>query len=271
MKILLTGANGFVGARIMAAMPVTAAPSLRDFTQDDVKRMIDDARPDVIIHTAAMSDIGACAAAPEASYHANVRIPEYIARAAGGAKIVMFSSDQVYSGCRGEGPYREEETAPANLYAREKLEMEQRVLDIDPNAVMLRATWMYDMPLYGHANRGNFIVNMLRAALTRQGMRCSRTEYRGITYVREVAALMKRAIALPGGAYNYGSENTLTMLETARVLADALKADVTLEPFDGGHNLWMDTSKLRAQGAAFSSTADGLMACLRDYGLIAGA
>ena len=41
MKILLTGANGFVGARIMAAMPVTAAPSLRDFTQDDVKRLFE--------------------------------------------------------------------------------------------------------------------------------------------------------------------------------------------------------------------------------------
>ena len=44
-----------------------------------------------------------------------------------------------------------------------------------------------------------------------------------MTYVREVAAHMARAVALPGGVYNYGSENDLTMLETARWLKEELK------------------------------------------------
>ena len=143
MKILLTGANGFVGARIRAAAPVICAPSLRGAEKEDIDRLIDTVQPDAILHTAAISDIGACAKDPEGSYHANVLIPEYLAKAANGAKLVLFSSDQVYSGAKGDKPFTEDDVATANLYAEEKLEMENRVLAIDPNAVMLRAAWMY--------------------------------------------------------------------------------------------------------------------------------
>lgn len=100
MKILLTGANGFVGARIRAAAPVICAPSLRGAEKEDIDRLIDTVQPDAILHTAAISDIGACAKDPEGSYHANVLVPEYLAKAANGAKLVLFSSDQVYSGQR---------------------------------------------------------------------------------------------------------------------------------------------------------------------------
>ena len=104
MKILLTGANGFVGARIRAAAPVICAPSLRGAEKEDIDRLIDTVQPDAILHTAAISDIGACAKDPEGSYHANVLVPEYLAKAANGAKLVLFSSDQVYSGAKGDKP-----------------------------------------------------------------------------------------------------------------------------------------------------------------------
>ena len=64
-------------------------------------------------------------------------------KAAKQAKLICFSSDQVYSAAKEPGPYTEDMVAPGNLYARHKLEMEQRVLDMDPDAVMLRSEWMY--------------------------------------------------------------------------------------------------------------------------------
>ena len=164
MKILLTGANGFVGKRIQARLPVIAAPSLRTATKDDVRLMIDTVQPDIIIHTAAISDIGACERDTDASWHANVLVPEYIAQSAGKAKQIYFSSDQVYGGVEHRGPYREDDTAPANTYARHKLAMEEAVLAAAPDAVLLRATWMYDMPMYGADNRGNFLMGLLMAA-----------------------------------------------------------------------------------------------------------
>jgi len=261
MKILVTGPRGFVGARIVQALDAVPAPSLRDATWDDIRRLVDTVQPDAIIHTAAISDIGACEADPEASYRANVELPLMIART--GVKSVLLSTDQVYSGCAGEGPYAEDEVGAANLYAEHKLEMEKRVLDANPDAVLLRATWMYDMPLYGVPNRFNFLVGMLR----QRELAFSGTARRAVTYVREVAAHMEEAVALPGGVYNYGSECGLTMLEIARWLKEELKLEVALSDAGPQHNLWMDCGRLKRHGIAFNDTLGGLRQCIRDYGL----
>ncbi len=267
MNVLLTGAQGFVGARIREHMQVTCAPSLRNASLDDVKKLMDEVQPDAVIHTAAMSDIPSCEKDPEGSYHANVLLPLYLAKAAPFIKHVMFSSDQVYAGCEEKGPYREETVCPANRYGRQKLEMEERVLEIAPDAVMLRATWMYDLPVFGVPNRGNLIMNMLLSAARGETLSFSDTQYRGITYVREVAELTEKALALPGGAYNFGSGNDRSMYDTACFLADALKLKVGIERGEHRHNLWMNGEKLKAQGIEFSSTSDGLLRCIRDYGL----
>ncbi|MDO5132145.1 MAG: sugar nucleotide-binding protein [Eubacteriales bacterium] len=262
MRVLVTGPRGFVGARIMEELTdAIPAPSLRTAGEDFVMRMVDETEPDLIIHTAAISDISTCEKNPEGSYHANVEVPVWLAKS--GVKCVMFSTDQVYSGCSGDGPYREEETDPSNLYSRHKLEMEQRTLDINPDTVHLRATWMYDMPKYGVPNRGNFLVNMLRET----DISFSTTQHRAVTYVREVAALITKAALLPGGAYNYGSENDLTMYQTAEWLKNALSLRVNIHDAGFRHHLWMDCSKIKSHGIHFCNTIDGLKQCISDYSL----
>lgn len=266
-RILLTGARGFLGSRIKAHMPVMEAPSLRDASAEDVARLVDQMEPEIIIHTAAISDIGVCEKHPDASCRANVMLPVWLASAAPQCKLVMLSTDQVYSASPEEGPYTEAQVCPGNTYARHKLEMENRVLDIAPDAVMLRATWMYDMPLYGAENRGNFLMNILRAAAREEAVVFSSQQQRGITYVREVAAHMAAACALPGGAYNFGSENPLSAYDTARFLMNALQLKAPLHDAPPRHHLWMDCAKLRSQGIEFADTAQGLLQCIADYGI----
>ena len=268
MRVLLTGSRGFVGARIREALPVVEAPSLRNADRAAIRRLLAESRPDVIVHTAAISDIGACDAQPEASQYANVMIPVMLAEEATGAKLIFFSSDQVYGGCAESGPYAEDTVTPANLYAREKLEMERRVLDISPDAVLLRATWMYDAPLYGVPNRHNLLSLLLRAAIRREPMTFSRSEYRGITYVREVAEHIPRLVDVPGGAYNYGSENPLSMFDTISEMVHRWGLPVEIQgDAQPHHNLWMNCEKLRRHGIHFSDTVQGFERCLSDYDL----
>lgn len=262
MKILVTGPRGFVGARIMDEFPdAVPAPSLRGADRDAIRRLVDETEPDVILHTAAMSDIRTCENDPEGSWRANVEIPVWLAEC--GVKTVIYSTDQVYSACEEEGPYAEEQTCAGNLYARHKLEMEQRTLDINPDTVLLRATWMYDMPRYGSPNRSNFLMILLRG----KEVVFSGTQHRAVTYVREVASWMHEAIRLPGGIYNYGSENTLTALETAQWLQERLDLPVTIRDAGPAHALWMDCSKARKHGICFRNTVDGLEQCIKDYSL----
>lgn len=260
--ILITGAAGFVGRRLMETVPgAVAAPSLRNASQEDVKRIMEESGAEAIVHTAAISDIGACQADPEASYRANVQIPLWLASAAGNRKLVCFSSDQVYSGSKEAGPYSEEMTAPGNVYACHKLEMEQRVLEILPEAVMLRAEWMYDM----RAPKPNYLLNVLRAEGT---VAFSSRQYRGVTYLGEVAEAMDRVLALPGGAYNFGSETTLSMQELTKRLAALLGKPLAVEDAPPRHNLWMDCGKAARYGVVFSDVLTGLTKCLQEYGLL---
>lgn len=268
-RVMVTGARGFVGQRMMEAIPgAMAAPSLRDADRDRIERMLDRFQPDVIVHTAAISDIRTCEENPEASYRANVLLPVLLAETARQAKLIVYSSDQVYTGCKGDGPYTETDAcAPVNLYGRHKLEMEARVLDRDPDAVLLRAEWMFDMVAYGGVRRGNYLLNTLRAAIAGQPLPYSDGQYRGLTYVREVAENTPRLFTVPGGVYNFGSENPLSMYETTRALLQMLGADIgLLRKSPGRGNLWMDCGKLTALGISFLPTAEALRRCLSDYG-----
>ena len=262
--ILVTGAAGFVGQKILQLCEgAVACPSLRNASEEEVRRIVADSGADTIIHTAAISDIGACAANPEASYHANVQLPVYLAKAAKGAKLICFSSDQVYSGMEEDGPYTEDAVKPGNLYAQQKLEMEQRVLDIVPEAVMLRAEWMYDYYL----KKPNYLMNLLRAT---ELVSFSSQQYRGITYVKEVAENMAKVMQLPGGAYNFGSETDKSMYEITKEFLALLGKNIALEDASPRHNLWMNCQKAKRFGVTFSCVEDGLKRCAEDYQLLAG-
>lgn len=260
--VLVTGVSGFVGGAIMRdCQGVIPCPSLKNATQDEVFRIVEESGAHAVVHTAAISDIGACARDPEGSYRANVLLPVYLAKACRGRKLICFSSDQVYSGFGAEGPYTEDTVNPGNLYAEHKLEMENRVLDIDPDAVMLRAEWMYDHYL----KKSNYFMNMINA---RGKVFASSQQYRGVTYVREVCENMERVLSLPGGAYNFGSETDKSMYEITKAYLIALGKDVEVEDGPSCQNLWMNCQKARNFGVDFSKVEDGLLRCARDYNLI---
>ena len=99
-------------------------------------------------------------------------------------------------------------------------------------------------------------------------MRYSSRQYRGITYVKEVAENMDKVVGLPGGAYNFGSETTKSMYEITKEFLAAIGKNIAVEDTHSGQNLWINCEKARKLGVVFSSVEDGLKSCARDYGLL---
>ena len=114
-RVLVTGAGGFVGARILdmwrGQFALCAFPSdtLRTADENAVLRFILKEHPDVIVHTAALSNTQYCQQEPEDSFRANVLLPEWVAKGAEevGAKLLSCSSDQVYAGVTQRGALAE--------------------------------------------------------------------------------------------------------------------------------------------------------------------
>ena len=108
-RIFVTGAGGFVGARACQYLQQTGwdvhtlpGGMAAHCTETELQEKLAAIHPEVILHTAAISDTGYAEQYPEEAYRANVELPVWIAHSADkmGAKLLCFSSDQVYAVCR---------------------------------------------------------------------------------------------------------------------------------------------------------------------------
>ena len=280
MKLLITGGSGFLGRRAAAfckslgLQVLTPSHGELEITdREAVQRWFRENRPDVVIHTAAVSDTGLCQQKPEWSEKINVDGCVHLAECCreSGSRLVICSSDQVYSGSALPGPHKEDEAVtPNNVYGKQKLLAEQKCLEILPETVCLRLSWMY-AKVSEPGERGNFLTT-LRGSLEDETKALTWPIYdrRGITDVDAVVKNLPAAWNLPGGVYNFGAENRKNTYETVRSVLKQKKLDAALsrlvpnrEAFAAGpRDLSMDLAKLRSFGIAFPTTEQCLLEAL---------
>lgn len=279
-KILITGCSGFLGSRLACYykdMHELLLPSHSDLNvcrEDMVMSYLDKHHPDIVVHCAALSNTWFCEQHPEESYRVNVQSTATLAKACKriGAKLIFMSSDQVYNGTHVLGPLREgQEQKPSNVYGRHKQEAEQRTLINNQDAVGLRLTWMYDLPESKMKLNTNILVNLKKAYDEGTTIRAATHEYRGVTYVWEVVKNLGKTFSLPGGIYNFGSENSLNTYELFVKAANLMGLKEPCKwiiPDDERfseqpRNLIMDCSSIERYGIYFDDSLVGIEQALQ--------
>ena len=280
MKILITGAAGFVGCRAtrflgLSHQVIPLNSKQLDVTDEEmIHTLFMDHAPKAVIHMAALSDTAYCEAHPDDCEAVNYIGTLNVARAAAavGAKLIYASSDQVYNGCTETGLLGEDvPLAPKGVYAALKYRTECEVQELLPTAVALRLSWMYDVPNSPLRQNHGLLLRLLEAARSGVPFAASVNECRGITNVWQVVRRIEAAIALPGGIYNFGSPNRCsthdTVLEAARfmVAAGHLEAG-NASPVNAveapQRNLAMNLHRIEQFGLTFPDTISGLKAAL---------
>lgn len=273
-KLLITGASGFLGGRAVRFFNEKYdiyAPSHSELDITDEKSvftLFDSIKPDFVIHSAAISDVGMCEKEPEVSWKINVDGSRNIAAASAylRSKCLLCSSDQVYFGSSIKEAHKEDETVhPANIYGQEKKRAEEECLEANPSCIILRLSWMYDTAALHGKEHSDFFRTLISRLRSSDALSYPIYDIRGITDVNEVIRNFDKSWELDGGIYNFGSPNDKNTYETVYAMfsnlgLDTGKLEKNEEAFAANpRNISMCPKKLNDNGIVFSSTLEALI------------
>ena len=226
MKILIFGGTGLLGHDLVRALG--AGNQIRPLASTDcdiaeldaVRARVKAEKPDVVINSAAITDVDKCEEAPDLAYRINAVGPKNIAIACRdtNTKIVHVSTDYVFDGAKGE-PYTEfDRAAPVSVYGRSKLAGEQFVQTIAGNFMIIRTAWVFG------EKRQSFVDYVVNGIKNNTEVTVVKDMVSSPTYAADLAGCMKRLIALDqNGIFHVANKGFCSRVQMAEEIMKILK------------------------------------------------
>ena len=234
MRILLAGHRGQLGRTLVPLLEhdhVVLGVDLPDHDITDRDAMLDltaSFRPDLVLNSAAMTNVDGCARDPELAYRVNGMGTQNLALAAAsaGAEFMQISTNEVFDGTA-TTPYHEwAQRHPINAYGRSKLAGEWYAEHLSTRFYIVRTAWLYAV------EGRNFPHRIIELADERGALKVVTDEVGSPTYVSDLAeALVGLITAHAYGIYHLVNEGGASRHEFARALLEASgRADIPVEP-----------------------------------------
>ncbi len=246
MKVLITGANGFLGHYLVPALLnsgyevlATGKGACRlqvpdadgfdyaemDFTNfPSAREILFNYAPDIIVHAGAISKPDDCELDPTLAWKINTGATQHLLEVSAelGAFFIYISTDFVFDGEK--GMYAEEDLpAPVNYYGQTKWESEKMVQGYKYPWAIVRTVLVYGQPLAGRSN----ILSIVREKLEKgETYLVVDDQVRTPTYVGDLAAGIVSVIQQKAtGTWHLSGADVLTPYEMACKAADFLGLD----------------------------------------------
>jgi dTDP-4-dehydrorhamnose reductase len=236
VKILLTGAGGFIGSHLRrkleslggfeifssrSAPPRRIALDLE--SPGSVAELVRGLRPACVLHAAGWSTIADCERDPAAARRINTDATLEMAEAAArlGTRFVFFSTDQVFDG--EEAPYADAApTRPLHVYGQTKADAESGLVQLR-DAIILRPSLVYGDSPAGNRSPDEVVV---AAARRREPLRLFTDEVRSPVSAGFVADAIVALLRLDfAGALNLGGRDRVTRYELGLRVCEAYGLD----------------------------------------------
>jgi dTDP-4-dehydrorhamnose reductase len=187
--------------------------------------------PDVILHTAAYTDVDGAEADETTAFAVNVEGTRNVVQAVHGthAFVVAFSTDYVFDGAKGRPYFETDATAPLNVYGRTKLASEEIVLGW-ARGMVIRTAWLFSET--GH----NFVKSILAAgrdkAKAGEPLRVVDDQVGSPTFAGHLATAVDEALRLgvSPGLYHMAGSGYCSWYELAHEVVALAGISVEVEP-----------------------------------------
>lgn len=247
MKVLITGSNGLLGQKLIRLLNsetrykllATSHSSNKlpqelssveyaflDITQKDkLHALVSEKKPDVIVHTAALTDVDKCEVNKEQAWEINVEGTRNLIEASqiNNSYLLHLSTDFIFDG--ESGPYKEgSEPNPINYYGQTKLAAEELLQNSNIRYGIARTVLVYG---YVHdLNRSNIILWVRKNLEKGIEIPVVEDQFRTPTLAEDLA--MGCYLMIKGqheGVFNISGQELLTPYDMALQTADFFKLD----------------------------------------------
>ncbi|MDK2917577.1 MAG: dTDP-4-dehydrorhamnose reductase [Candidatus Petromonas sp.] len=233
MKVLLTGSNGMLGTdliKVLSKENEVIASTRKDFDITDINGTINyikEVKPDVVVHSAAYTDVDGCESNIDTAYKVNAIGARNVATACNeiDAAMVYISTDYVFDGSKGEA-YTEFDTVnPLSIYGKSKLAGENYVKGLLNKYYIVRTSWLYGM------NGKNFVTTMLNLSKKMDSLSVVNDQIGSPTYTPDLAEAISKLIQKPTyGIFNITNSDYCSWYDYAKLIFDIANIDIEVNP-----------------------------------------
>ena len=293
MRIFITGGSGLLGQYlnpilseehdILTQFNTKLGNCFKyKFVQADItdynkiKSLLTYFKPDIIIHTAAISSVQNSRKLPsKLVYEVNVNASRNLAELSSSLKIKLFytSTDQVYAGYRGSMVNEEGKLIPASFYAETKLMGEEKIMKASDDYIILRTGLLYGFGLYGTNTHFNYIYRNLK---DRKPVKLFYDQYRTPISLGEAARIISELLKLniKNEVINLGGKERLSRLELGERLCQIAGLDSSqierISMYDipdvpDAADVSMNTDKLQSLGITLKGVNESLTEIMKMY------
>ncbi len=239
MKILILGAKGMLAQDIAKVFQkenlfLWDREELDITNQSLVREKILELKPDIIINTAAFTDVDAAETNKELAFKINAEAVGYLAEVAKniGSILVHFSTDYVFGQEKKKG-YKEDDIPknPQSVYGESKLEGEKKVLsERGLKYYLIRLSWLFG-PSSSH-NYKNFVNTILKLAKEKEEIKVVDDQFGKPTYTLDLARSVKCLIEEKKdfGIYHLPNETSTNWFEFAKKIVEVAGLKVKILP-----------------------------------------
>ena len=238
MKVLVIGANGQLGSVLLNSLKknfevigtyIVDEPEdmikLDITNNNEVNRVMDKIKPNIVINTAALTHVDRCEDETELAYSINVQGNTNLFNKCKeiNCKLIFVSSYYVFDGEKGW--YSEtDEIKPLNVYAKTKIESEKITLQ-ESNNLVIRTSKIYS---WGIDNR-NFIARMINTLKQGNNFETTNDQFNNPISANDLAFSIKRLIQENAtGIYNTGGPDYVNNFDFAKITAEVFNLNKKL-------------------------------------------